>query len=195
VIFRYLLFVAVIVLSSGCGKQERIEAVQLSQALKNSEGNLATANSVENDFVTSAREWSADITANGAGRGVQLDQNGIVATELAKSAVAISAQLGKVRQAVYDLSLKQEYLQSVRDSLITQLSNRQRALQGMRTLLEQSVPAFVEYRHSKTYLGDTYPGGIGELNALLQAYKPPADDVGSALTTLKAKYKLSDKEL
>ena len=119
--FRYWLLLAAVALAPGCGKQERIEAVQLSQALKNSQANFATANSVENDFVTSARAWSADITANGAGRGVQLDQNGIVATELAKSAVAISAQLGKVRQAVYDLSLKQEYLQSVRDSLITQL--------------------------------------------------------------------------
>jgi len=186
---------AAVTFASGCGKQERIEAVQLSQVLKKNQGNFATANSVEKDFVSNARAWSGDITANGAGHGVQLDQNATVATELAKSAVAISAQLGQVRQAVYDLSLKEEYLQSVRDTLITQLAKRQRLLQDMRALLEKSVPEFVEYRHSKTYAGDTYPGGIGELEALLQAYKPPEDAVGSALAGLKTKYKLSDTEL
>jgi len=145
--------------------------------------------------VTNARAWSADITANGAGRGVQLDQNATVATELAKSALAISAELGHVRQAVYDLSLKQEYPQTVRDSLITQLAKRQRILQDMRAVLEHSVPEFVEFRHSKTYVGDTYPGGIAELNVLLQAYKPPEDAVGSALAALKAKYKLSNIQI
>jgi hypothetical protein len=192
---RYWWFLAAVAFASGCGKQERIEAVQLSQVLKKNQANFATANSVEKDFVGNARAWSGDITANGAGRGVQLDQNAIVATELAKSAVAISAQLGQVRQAVYDLSLKEEYPQSVRDTLITQLAKRQRLLQDMRALLEKSVPEFVEYRHSKTYVGDTYPGGIGELDALLQAYKPPEDAVGSALAGLKTKYKLSDAEL
>jgi hypothetical protein len=192
---RYWWFLAAVAFASGCGKPERIEAVQLSQVLKKNQANFATANSIEKDFVSNARAWSADITANGAGRGVQLDQNATVATELAKSAVAISVQLGQVRQAVYDLSLKEEYPQSVRDTLITQLAKRQRILQDMRASLEKSVPEFVEYRHSKTYAGDTYPVGIGELDALLQTYKPPEDAVGSALAGLKAKYKLSDTEL
>jgi hypothetical protein len=185
--FRYWWFLAAVVFASGCGKQERIEAVQLSQVLKKNQANFAAANSVQKDFVNNARAWSGDITANGAGRGVQLDQNATVATELAKSAVAISAQLGQVRQAVYDLPLKEEYPQNVRDTLITQLAKRQRLLQDMRALLEKSVPEFVQYRHSKTYAGDTYPGGIGELDALLQAYKPPEDVVGSALAWISTK--------
>lgn len=189
---RYWWFLAAAAFASGCGKQERIESVQLSQVLEKNLANFATANSIEKDFVSNARAWSGDIAANGAGRGAQLDQNATVATELAKSAVEIGAQLGRVRQAVYDLSLKEEYPQSVRDTLITQLATRQRLLQDMRALLEKSVPEFVEFRHSKTYAGDAYPGGIGELQALLQAYKPPADAVGSALAGLRTKYKLKD---
>jgi hypothetical protein len=192
---RYWWFLAAVAFASGCGKQERIESVQLSQALKKNQANFATANSVEKDFVSNARAWSAGITANGAGHGVELDQNATVATELAKSAIAIGAQLGQVRQAVYDLSLKEEYPQNVRDSLITELAKRQRLLQDMRALLQQSVQDFVEYRHSKTYAGDTYPSGIGQLDALLQAYKPPEDAVESALAGLKTKYKLRDTEL
>ena len=192
---RYWWFLAAVAFASGCGKQERIESVQLCQVLKKNQANFATANSVEKDFVSNARAWIGGITANGAGRGVQLDQNAAVATELAKSAVAISAQLGQVRQAVYDLPLKEEYTQSVRDALITQLAKRQRLLQDMRALLEQSVPEFLGYRDSKTYAGDTYPSGIGQLHAMLQAYKPPEDSVGSALAGLKTKYKISDTEL
>ena len=190
--YRYWWFLAAVAFASGCGKQERIESVQLSQVLKDNQAGFAAANSVEKDFVNNARAWSEDITANGAGRGVQLDQNSAVAAALAKSAVEISAQLGRVRQAVYDLSLKEEYPQSVRDALITQLAGRQRLLQDMRALLEKSVPQFMEFRHSKTYAGDAYPGAIADLTALLQAYKPPQDAVGSALTDLRTKYKLKE---
>ncbi len=192
---RYVMLLATAVFACGCGKQERLEAVRLSQVLKNNQADFAAANSVEKDFVGNARAWSGDITANGAGHGVQLDQNGIVAAELAKSAIAISAQLGKVRQAVYDIALREEYPQGIRDALITELARRQKQMQDVRAMLEKSVPAFVEYRHSNTYVGDTYPGGVAELGTLLQAYKAPEDAVGTALAGLKTKYKITAAEL
>lgn len=192
---QYWLLLAAVAFASGCGRQERIESVQLSQILKKNLANFDAVNAVENDFIRDARSWSAYIVANGAGKGEQLDQNAAVAAQLAKSAVAISLQLGQVRQAVYDLSLKQEYPQSVRDALISDVANRQRFLQDLRTLLEQSAPQFTEFRHSKTYAGDAYPGPMGQLNALLETYKAPANAVGSALADLKTKYKLRDNEL
>ena len=192
---RHVWFLAAVVLASGCGKQERIESVQLSQILEQNQAKFAAANSDEKELISSARAWSGEVTANGPGQGVQLDQDVAVATTLAKSAVSISAQLGQVRQAFYDLSLKQESTQNIRDALITELSNRQKILQDIRTMLEQSVPDFVAYRHSKDFKNDTYPAGIQRLVALLQGYKAPADAIGSALSGLKTKYKINGASL
>jgi hypothetical protein len=189
------LLLAAAALITGCGRPERIEAVQLAKVLTERKGNLAAADAIEKDFVSSARAWCDGITANGAGRGVVLDQNATVAAELAKSAVAASTQLSQVRQAVDGQPLQEEYPRSVRNALITQLTKRQRLLQEMRVLLEQSAPQFLEYRHSRAYVGDTYPDGIGKLDMLLHAYKAPEDAIGTALAALHAKYSLSDSEL
>jgi hypothetical protein len=180
---------------AGCGKQERAEGVQLAKALKGKKANFGDANAIERDFVSSARAWCGGITANGAGRGAELDQNAAVAAELAKSAVAISLQLSQVREAIDGQPLKEEFPKTVRNALTTQLTKRQRLLQDMRALLEQSAPQFLEYKQSKTYAGDTYPDGVGKLNALLGAYKPPEDALGTALAALQMKYSLIDSEL
>ena len=84
-------------LITGCGKQERTEAVQLAKLLTEKKANFAAANAIEKDFVSSDRAWCGGITANGAGRGVELDQNATVAAELAKSAVAASSELWSER--------------------------------------------------------------------------------------------------
>ena len=192
---RCCILLAAVSFITGCDKQERTEAVQFAQALNGKKADFALANTIERDFVSSARAWCGGITANGAGRGVELDQNAAVATELAKSAVAISSQLSQVRQAIDGQSLKEEYPRSVRNVLTTQLTKRQRLLQDMRALLEQSAPQFLEYKHSKAYVGDTYPDGVGELDALLRTYKAPEDALGAALAALQSKYGLSGNEL
>jgi len=192
---RHCLLLAAVALLTGCGKQERIEAVRLAKVLAEKKANFASANTIEKDFVSNARAWCGGITANGAGRGVELDQNATVAAELAKSAVSVSMQLSQVRQAVEAQPLKEEYPRDVRNVLITQLTKRQRLLQDIRASLEQSATQFLEFRHSKAYVGDTYPDGIGKLDALLHTYKAPEDAVGTALAALKAKYRLSDSEL
>ena len=179
----------------GCGKEERTEAVRLTKVLTEKQVDFARANRIENDFVASARAWCGGITAGGAGRGVELEQNAVVAAELAKSAVAASAELGQVRQAVSAQSLTKQYLQGVRGTLITQLTTRQRMLQELRMLLEQSAPQFLQYRKDKTYAGDAYPGEIARLAAFLAAYKGPEDAVGAALTDLKTKYHLTSSDL
>ncbi len=189
----YLLLAAV-VLSSACGKQAHMEAARLAKALTEKQADFANANTIEKDFVTNARAWCGGIVAGGAGRGVELEQNASVATQLAKSLAAASASLGQVRQAVSDQEPKEEYPQGVRNTLITQLTRRQRELQNMRTLLEQAAEQFSEYRNSKAYAGDTYPGGIAKLDALLKAYKEPEDVVGTALADLKSKYSLRPGE-
>src|ERR1039457_2339441 len=94
---------------TGCGKQERNEAVQLAKTLTAKKADYASSNTIERDFVSSARAWCAGITTNGAGRGAELDQNAAVATEIAKSAVAVSTQLSQVRQALDDQPLKEQY--------------------------------------------------------------------------------------
>ena len=191
----FCLLVAAAACITGCGKQERNEAVQLAKALTAKKADYASSNTIEKDFVESARAWCGGITTNGAGRGAELDQNASVAAQIAKSAVAVSAQLGQVRQVVDDLPLKEEFPKEVRNTLITQLTKRQRMLQDMRALLEQSAPQFLEYRKIKTYAGDTYPDGIGKLNTMLGDYKEPEDAIATALAALKEKYGLSDSEL
>ena len=186
---------AVVALGAGCGKEERGEAVRLSQVLTQKQVNFASANTLEKSFISSARAWCGGITANGGGQGEALNQNAAVAAELAKSAVAIGAELSLVRQAVDDLSLKEDYPQNVRATLVTQLTKRQRSLQDMRALLEQAGPEFLAYRQVKTYKGDSYPGGIGKLDTLLSSYSVPGDDVGTALAALKTKYNLTAGEL
>ncbi len=180
---------------AGCGKEERAEAVRLTKLLTEKQPHFEKANAIEKELVVSAGAWCDGIVANGAGRGVELDQNSRIAAELAKSAVAASTELGQVRQAVYGESLQKEYPQSVRSELITQLTKRQRQLQDVRAMLEESAPQFSQYRESKAYTGDSYPGAIGKLDALLKAYKPPDDVVGTAIAGLKAKYKLTSNEL
>jgi hypothetical protein len=192
---RPCLLLAAVAFIAGCGKQDRTEAVQFAKALAGKKADFASANTIERDFVSNARAWCGGITANGAGRGVELDQNAAVAAELAKSAVAISSQLSQVRQAIDGQPLKEEYPRNVRNVLTTQLTKRQRLLQEMRTLLEQSAPQFLEYRLNKAYVGDTYPDGVGKLDTLLRAYKPPEDALGTALGALQAKYGLSANEL
>ena len=93
------------------------------------------------------------------------------------------------------LSPKEEYPQSVRNTLVTQLTKRQRMLQDVRALLQQAATQFLEYRQSKAYVGDTYPDGVVKLNSMLHAYQEPDDAVGTALAALKTKYDLKDSEL
>src|SRR5260370_13168725 len=189
------LLIAVVACITGCGKQERNEAVQLAKVLSAKKAEYASSDAIERDFVNSTRAWCAGITTNGAGRGVELAQNAAVATELAKSGVAVSAQLSQVRQVVDDQPLKEQYPRDVRNALVTQLTKRQRLLQDIRALLEQAAPQFLEYQHSKTYAGDTYPDGIGKLDVMLRTGKGPQDAIGTALAALKAKYGLSESDL
>jgi hypothetical protein len=192
---RYCGLVAALACLSGCGGQAHNEAVTFAKALTAKKANFTSAGALEKDFISRARAWCTGITANGAGRGVALDQNSAMAAELAKSAVAISAQLSQVRQAVDGPSLNEEFTQDVRNTLVTQLTKRQRQLQDMRALLEQSAPQFLEYKQSKAYVGDTYPDGIGKLDAMLHSYHAPEDALGTALGALQTKYNLTGAEL
>jgi hypothetical protein len=193
--WRHCLLLATVALIGGCGKQERTEAVQFAKVLAEMKAVFTSANTLEQDFVSSARAWCGGIIANGAGRGVELDQNAAVAAELAKSAVAISTQLSQVRQAIDRQPLQEDYPRRVRNELTTKLTNRQRLLQEMRALLEQSAPRFLEYRQSRAYVGDTYPDGIGKMDALLRVYREPEDALGGALADLRTKYGLNDSGL
>ncbi len=185
---------AALVLLAGCGREEKAEAVRLSKVLAGQEAVYAKADAIENELVDNARAWCALIAANGAGKGNELEQNAAVADGLAKSAAEASAQLGLIRQAVSDERLTKEFLQGVRSELITQLTNRQRALQDLRALLDQAAPQFREYRASKTYAGDSYPGEIAKLDAMLSSYRKPVNALGTAQEALRSNYKLTGAE-
>jgi hypothetical protein len=192
---RYCLLLATVAFLTGCGKQERTEAVQFAKTLTQTKTAFASANTIEKEFVSNARIWCGSITASGAGRGATLDQHAAVATELAKSAVAVSAQLSQVRQAIDGQTLKEEFPKGVRNELTTQLTKRQRMLQDMRALLQQSAPQFLEHRNDRSFKGDTYPDGVGKLDALLGSYKLPEDAVGNALASLQKQYSFTAGEL
>jgi hypothetical protein len=91
--------------------------------------------------------------------------------------------------------IKQEYAQSIRVNLITQLTKRQRTLQEARALLDDSAPGFLDLRQNRDYKGDAYPGGIPKLNVMLEGYPSPADVVGEAIKSLKTKYDVQDADL
>ena len=192
---HYCWLLAAVALFSGCGKEERTEAVRFCKTLQTKSADFAKANAMEQDFLASARSWCESIVANGAGRGDQLNQNAAVAKDLAKSAAFISTQVGAVRQAVYDEPVKQEYPQSIRLNLITQLTKRQRSLQEVRPLLDDSAAGFLDLRLNRDYKGDSYPDGITKLNVALAAYKSPADVVAEAIKSLKTKYDIQDADL
>jgi hypothetical protein len=172
---------------AGCGGG-RDEALQLTKTLSDRQADFAKADAIEKDAINSAKAWCSGIVANGAGKGAELDQNGVVATELAKSISEASNILGQVRQAITDQHLEKEFNQNVRNDLLNKLMQRQRRLQDMRTLLQQAAPQFAEYKRNKSYAGDTYPGEIGKLDSMLQAYKEPENAVGTALAALKEEY-------
>jgi hypothetical protein len=192
---RYGWLLAAVALFSGCGREERAEAVRLCKTLQQKSADFASANAMEKEFLASARSWCGSIVENGAGRGDQLSQNAAVAKDLAKSAALISTQVGAVRQAVYDEPIKQEYTQSIRLNLITQLTKRQRSLQEVRALLDDSAPGFLDLKLSPGYKGDSYPGGIPKLDAMLGSYTSPQDLVGEAIKSLKTKYDIQDADL
>lgn len=191
---KYAAAILSVVFLFGCGKAEKAEAVKLTKALTSTQANYTKANTIEGDLISSARDWCAGIVANGGGKGAALQQNASVATQLAKSAVEASAELGHVRQAVYDLSLEEDYPKEIRANLITVLTKRQRTLQDIRAMLEESAPQFLEYANNKAYTGDQYPGGISKLNTLIGVYAAPDDAVGTAIASLKTKYDITGNE-
>src|SRR4051794_28314233 len=104
----------VLALCAGCGKEERREAISLYKVLSEKRAAFAEGSSTEKQFVATVRTWCESIMANGSGSGKALEKNATVARDFAKSADAISAQVGQVRQAVYNLTVTKEYTQAVR---------------------------------------------------------------------------------
>ncbi len=188
--FTYGLALAALAFAAGCGRQEKAEAVRLSQALTQKQADFNSASAKEAALVENARAVCTAITAHGTGRGPELAQNAGLVNALATSAVEISTHLSQVRLAVSDLSLSQEYTQGIRAGLITEFTRRQRFLQDVRSLLEQSATDFLAFQKQKDYKGETIPDGITKLDAALQRYKAPPDAVGSTLAELKTKYGL-----
>jgi hypothetical protein len=186
---------AAIVLASGCGKEERREAVGFYKVLADKRAGFAASNGLEKDFAGSVRSWCESIVANGAGKGDQLTQNATVARDLARSAESLSAQVGLVRQAVYDQPLHQEFPQSVKSTLITELTRRQRFLQELRATLDDSATGFEALAQSRDYKGDSYPNALGKLTTVMQSYHAPGDSVSDAETALAAKYSIKDADL
>ena len=180
---------------AGCGKQERREAAAFAKAISGAKASLAAADGMEKDLVASLKGWCSAIAANGGGRGAELDQNATVAGELAKSAVATSARISEMRQAVEAATITEEYPRGVRHTLLDELTKRQRLLQDIRAMLDNASAQFKEYGQSRAYKGDTYPDSIAKLDAVLSSYKPPEDAAGAALAALQSKYNFAANEI
>ena len=172
-----------------------MEAVRFSKVLAAESADFAKANAIESEFVEGTRGWCGGLLQNGAGRGAALDSNAETAKQLANSAAVVSTQVGRVRQAVYDMPLTQEYTKQVRSNLIDELMKRQRALQEVRALLQRAAPVFIQFRDNREYAGDSYPGEIARLNEVLATYKGPPDVLAQAMTNLKGKYKIAAADL
>ena len=182
---------AVVLLTVGCGKEEQRQAQGLYQALAGQSTTFAQSNSMEKDLLASMRSWCTGIIADGGGRGAALAANATIAQDLAKSVASISAQVGQVRQAIYDLPIQKDFPLGVRSGLIAEFTRRQRGLQELRSTLQDTAAGFEAFQHSRDYKGDSYPAGIDKLNQLLQRYKDPTDPVADAMAALEGKYGFS----
>jgi hypothetical protein len=192
---RYAVCLAAIVLLAGCGKQARNEALQLAKALNAKKADYERAGSVETAFIANARAWASGITSNGSGRGAELDQNASVAAQLAKSAVEVSTGLSQVRQGIDAVELNGEFPRSVRNTLTTELTRRQRQLQEIRALLEEAAPQFLQYKQRKGYAGDSYPDGVARVESVLKSYRAPQDSLAAALASLEKEYGFTPAEI
>jgi ABC-type transporter Mla subunit MlaD len=175
----------------GCGRQAHREAEALCQALERNQPGYGTANSMERDLVTSTRQWTETIMSSGAGHGPELAQNAAVSRELAHSADVISTELGELRKTLYDQGMKTEALQGIRTTINAQISKRQKFLQEIRGVLQDTAAQFEALGQSRQYKGDSYPAGIDRLSALLQSYHSPEDALRQAVDSLKADYGIS----
>jgi hypothetical protein len=178
----------------GCGGAAHQEALGFCRILANGQAGFAGANATEKDLGVAASAWADVLIKGGAGRGDQLLQNAKVAGDMANSADQVSTQIGQLRKAVYDQPLKEEFVQGVRSTLITQLTSRQRTLQELRSAFTESAAQFRELSQMRAYKGDSYPTAIDKLNQMLQGHKPPEDAVGNALAALKEQYGIKDAD-
>jgi hypothetical protein len=192
---RYGCVLAAVLVWTGCGGAERKEAVTLCKVLTQKKTDFAATNALEKDLLESTRSWSESIIAAGSGHGKDLSGNADSAKELAQSASLVSTQLGQLRQSLYDQPLQKENLQAIRGKLLSQIQKRQAMLQDVRAALQGAAANFLEFEQSRAYTGDTYPGGIDKLNAMLGGYKGPEDLLGKAIAELKATYKIQDADL
>ena len=176
--------------SIGCGKEERREATTFYQVLNQKKADLAAIDALEKDLLGSTAAWCQGLISNGAGKGQGLEENAASARELAQSANVVAGQLGHVRQSIYDQPLKQEYPQGVRSALVNQISERQRMLQHVTASLQASADGFLQFAHSRSYAGDTYPPAIDQLNTLVSHYRGPEDAIGKAIEELRVRYNL-----
>lgn len=186
--------VAAILLCSGCGREERREATSLTIALEQQQAGMTSINGLEKDLVGSVRAWGNSVAAAGGGNGKALAENVATAKALSEAAKAVATQLSRMRQVIFDQPLKQEFAQSVRDTIVNQFMKRQRMLQEMRAALDGAATGFEEATRSRDYKGDTYPPGIDKLSAMMAAYHAPDDAVGKAIQSLKTKYTITDAE-
>jgi hypothetical protein len=173
---------------TGCGKEEHREAVALCRILERNQPTYNNTNAMERDLVASTGTWSQTVMTGGAGNGTDLGQSATVAKELAHSADIISTELGELRKVMYDQILKTGELQAVRTTINAQVSKRQRFLQEIRLVLQETATQFENLAQSRTYHGDTYPAGIDRIAQLLQSYHSPEDILRQSIESLKSNY-------
>ncbi|MBK7931182.1 MAG: hypothetical protein IPJ98_28000 [Bryobacterales bacterium] len=193
--FRSCLLAGAVLFASGCGKQERSEAVQLAKTLQQQKATFDAANAAEQDLVTKSKAWCRGIMESGAGKGTGLDQNAAQAAQFAKDAVAISTQLSQVRQGIDAVSLTEEFPRGVKNELTTALTKRQRLLHDLRTLADQLSPQFLAYKGMKDYAGDSYPDGLTKFDEALRTHMRPDDSVATAIAALQEKFEFAAGEI
>ncbi len=193
--FRVWGVVVVAALLAGCGKEERREAVGLYKVLVEKRAGFAESSSMEKEMVSGAKSWCAGVVANGSGSGKDLDQNASVARDLAKSADTISAKVGELRQAVYNLAIQKEFTQDVRTTLIGALTKRQRSLQELKMGLEDAAKGFEALAQTRGYKGDSYPNAMTKLTTTVQGFRSQGDALTEAMTALSGKYAIQESEV
>jgi len=192
---HYFLLLTATLSICGCGRQERVEAVNFAKLLSQKQADFNRANAVEKEFLAGTRGWCDNLTSSGAGRSGELAGHSATAAELAKSANSLSAQIGPLRQSVADVRLQIEELQKIRSAMMEKLQKRQRFLQEVRAALDESAAGFKALQQDRKYDGSSYPGGIGKLSQILQSYRGPDDVLAEAITAIRTKYDIKDAEL
>jgi len=183
-----ILAAAAMLVLFGCHKNDRADAALLEKTLTDLQADATAAASLENEIVSRARPWCNAMTAAGAGHDAELEANTTTAADLARQAQTVYGRWETIRNTLVAQRLRSEYPRNLRARVTAELAKHQTALQELRAALDDTAAQLKASTRDRSYTGDTVPPVVTKLDHILGQYDPPADDIATALSEIRARH-------